>query len=292
MELRHLKYFLAVAETQSIRSAAQKVHVTQPAISRKIKELESELGVLLFDRLPKGLKLSRAGKVYQKELGAIIRQIDDANERIRQFAHTEYGSLALGAPDFVLWEGDVTRSINQFRQANLEVEFEVYSDTPMVLLKRLELNQIDGAFLYHFGELPSEYTVLPIAQDRLVLAYPVSWDAHVDAKMSIEELNTLPAVRLPRSTDPYYFDWQDRLFGQINWKPDVTQWAHGESTMLGLVASGNGVALVNERHFSRQSSMVAYTPLDIVPHKTPLNFVYKNTSDNPALDAFLTLLAG
>ncbi|MEI8634855.1 LysR family transcriptional regulator [Vibrio sp. PP-XX7] len=157
MELRHLKYFLAVAETQNIRLAAQKVHVTQPAISRKIKELETELEVQLFERLPKGLRLNRAGQIYQKQIGAIIRQIDDANEKVRQFSHTEYGSLAFGAPDFILWEGEITQYIKQFRNANLAVELEVYSDTPMVLLKRLELDQIDGAFLYYFSELSSEY---------------------------------------------------------------------------------------------------------------------------------------
>lgn len=290
MELRHLKYFLAVAETQNIRLAAQRVHVTQPAISRKIKELETELGVQLFDRLPKGLRLNRAGKIYQKQLGAVIRQIDDANEHVRQFTHTEYGSLALGAHDFVLWEGQINQCINQFRHDNHHVELEVYSDTPMVLLKRLELDQIDGAFLYHFSELPSEYSVQPIAQDKLVLAYPASWET-LSPSATIEELNLLPSVRLPRSVDPYYYDWQEILFNEIGWSPEVTQWAHGESTMLGLVAAGNGVAIVNERHFTRPSNMLCYTPLDVLPHTSPLSFVYKNTSDNPALMEFLQLLS-
>lgn len=291
MELRHLKYFLAVAETQNIRLAAQRVHVTQPAISRKIKELETELGVQLFDRLPKGLRLNRAGKIYQKQLGAVIRQIDDANEHVRQFTHTEYGSLALGAHDFVLWEGQINQCINQFRHDNHHVELEVYSDTPMVLLKRLELDQIDGAFLYHFSDLPSDYSVHPIAQDKLVLAYPSKWGKTFSPKTNIEELNLLPSVRLPRSVDPYYYDWQEILFNEIGWSPEVTQWAHGESTMLGLVAAGNGVAIVNERHFTRASNMLCYTPLDVLPHTSPLSFVYKNTSDNPALMEFLQLLS-
>lgn len=291
MELRHLKYFLAVAETQNIRLAAQRVHVTQPAISRKIKELETELGVQLFDRLPKGLRLNRAGKIYQKQLGAVIRQIDDANEHVRQFTHTEHGSLALGAHDFVLWEGQINQCINQFRHDNHHVELEVYSDTPMVLLKRLELDQIDGAFLYHFSELPSEFSVHPIAQDKLVLAYPSNWGKTFSPKTSIEELNLLPSVRLPRSVDPYYYDWLEVLFQEIGWTPEVTQWAHGESTMLGLVAAGNGVAIVNERHFTRPSNMLCSTPLDVLPHTSPLSFVYKNTSDNPALMEFLQLLS-
>lgn len=266
------------------------MHVTQPAISRKIKELETELGVLLFDRQPKGLRLNRAGKAYQKQLGAIIRQIDDANEHVRQFTHT-HGSLALGVHDFVLWEGEMNQCVSQFCHDNHDVELEVYSDTPIVLLKRLELDQIDGAFLYHFSELSSEYVVQPIAQDKLVLAYPASWGRTISPSTTVEALNLLPAVRLPRSVDPYYFDWQEALFHEIGWTPAVTQWAHGESTMLGLVAAGNGVAIVNERHFTRSSNMICYTSLDVVPHTSPLSFVYKKTSDNPALMAFLQCLS-
>ncbi|WP_261884134.1 LysR family transcriptional regulator [Vibrio pelagius] len=292
MELRHLKYFLAVAETQNIRLAAQKVHVTQPAISRKIKELETELGVQLFERLPKGLRLNRAGKAYQKELGAILRQISDANERVRQFSHSDYGSLTIGVPDFVLWEGEVNQAINQFRNDNQGVELELYSDMPAVLLKRLELEQIDGTFLYRFSELPSEYSMQPIAQDRLVLAYPNNWADKVSPSMSIDELNQLPFIRLPRVVDPEYYDWQESMLNDIGWIPKVTQWAHGESTMLGLVAAGSGVAIVNERHFSRHSDKFCSTPLDILPHTFTLGFVYKNKSDNPALIEFLHLLSG
>lgn len=290
MELRHLKYFLAVAETQNLRLAAQKVHVTQPALSRKIKEIEEELGLQLFDRLPKGLHLNRTGKFYQKQLGGIIRQIDDANERVRQFTHTERGSLTLGAPDFVLWQGEVNQSIRQFRHRYHDVELEMYSDTPIVLQKRLELDQIDGAFLYHYAELPPEYSVQPIAQDKLVLAYPASWESSITSSLSIEKLNQFPAVRLPRSVDPYYYDWLEQLFSRIHWAPNTVEWAHGESTMLGLVASGSGVAIVNERHFSRPSTMIQYTSLEQLPDTSPLSFVYKNTSDNPMLMRFLQLL--
>lgn len=290
MELRHLKYFLAVAETQNIRSAAKKVHVTQPAISRKIKELEDELGVQLFDRLPKGLSLNKAGKVYQKHLGAIFRQIEDANAKVRQFAKTEYGSLALGAPDFILWQGEVTNQINHFRIDNPQVELEVFSDSPVVLLKRLELEQIDGTFIYFYPELTAEYATKVISEDRLVLAYPASWEREISSAISIDELNQLPAIRLPQSADPFYFEWQETLFQQLGWAPQTVQWAHGENTMLGLVAAGYGVAIVNERHFARHSDQVRYTPLDMLPQRASLSFVYKETSDNPALATFLKLL--
>ncbi len=291
MELRHLKYFLAVAETQNIRSAAQKVHVTQPAISRKIKELESELGVQLFDRLPKGLSLNRAGKVYQKQLGAIIRQIEDANAKVRQFAQTEYGTLALGSPDFVLLEGPAAHALQQFRRDNSDIDLEVFSDTPMVLLKRLELEQVDGVFGYFMPPLEDEYAVEPVTHDKLVVAFPKRWRDKLSKTMTIDQLNQLPAVRLTKSADPHYFEWQETLFHDLGWAPKRTQWAHGESTVLGLVAAESGIAIVNERHFLRQSDSIDYMPLDILPNDITLNFIYKQHSDNPALNLFLQCLS-
>ena len=291
MELRHLKYFLAVAETQNIRLAAQKVHVTQPAISRKIKELESELGVQLFDRLPKGLSLNRAGKVYQKQLGAIIHQIEDANAKVRQFAQTEYGTLALGSPDFVLLEGPAAQALQQFRRANNNIDLEVFSDTPMVLLKRLELEQVDGVFGYFMPPLDDEYAVEVVAQDKLVLAFPASWRDRLSKTMTIEALNQFPAVRLTKSADPHYFEWQDALFHDLGWTPKSTQWAHGESTVLGLVAAESGVAIVNERHLLRHTNSIDCIALDLLPNDVTLNFIYKQHSDNPALNLFLKCLS-
>ena len=290
MELRHLKYFLAVAETQNIRLAAKKVHVTQPAISKKIKELETELGVQLFDRLPKGLSLNKAGEIYQKRLGPIMVQIAEANAKVRQFANTEYGSLGLGAPDFLLWGGEVTQVMNQFRSSNDKVELEMFSDSPAVLLKRLELDQIDGTFVYSFSPLPSEYEAKEVARDRLVLAYPVSWSSKVSSSMSIDDLNQLPAVRFARSADPQYFEWQEMVLHQLGWLPSNVQWAHGEGTMLGLVAAQAGIAIVNERHASRPSPLVEFMPLDNLTKTITLHFVYKKSADNPALNTFLTLL--
>lgn len=287
MELRHIKYFLAVAETQNIRLAAEKVHVTQPAISRKIKELESELGVELFDRISKGIKLNRVGKMYQKEVAGLLRQLDDANDKVKQYANIEHGSFALGVPDFILLASDVNQCVNQFRQENHRVSLEVFSDMPLILLKRLELDQIDGAFFYHLPHLSDEYISKDVSRDRLVLAYPNCWNREIHSSLSIQELNDLPMIRLPRSFDKLFYDWQSMLFSKIGWAPNSTQWAHGESTMLGLVAAGNGVAMVNERHFTRHSDMICSTPLDILPQTMTLKFVYKKESTNPILKAFL-----
>jgi DNA-binding transcriptional LysR family regulator len=97
MELRHLRYFVAVAETENVlRASTQKLHVSQPAVSRQIRDLEDELGVQLFERSGKAVSLSDAGSLFLKEARAILERTDEAVRNVRAFAHTGETELHVG----------------------------------------------------------------------------------------------------------------------------------------------------------------------------------------------------
>src|ERR1700736_6114433 len=97
MELRHLRYFVAVGETQNVlRAATQKLHVSQPAVSRQIRDLEDELGVQLFERTGKAVSLSDAGSLFLKEARAILERTDEAVRNVRAFAQTGETELHVG----------------------------------------------------------------------------------------------------------------------------------------------------------------------------------------------------
>lgn len=289
MELRHLKYFLAVAETENIRAASNIVHVTQPAISRQIQELEQELGVELFERLPRGLKLNRAGQLYQKHVQEVLRKLDEANRQLQQFMTAAEGYLSLGAVDVVLWEGKVPGSVRQFRQDHANVTLEIRTDNSPQLLELLSNDMIDGAFVYLFSDLPTDIDIFPIGTDQLRLAYPAEWQADRD-ELSLSSLHAHPMIRFPRGTYPAYYDWQQTLFTHLDLRSAVTQWAHNESAILGLVATGIGFAVVNERQTSRHSKFIHFIDIPENNARLPLVFIYKKTNDNPALCAFIELL--
>lgn len=289
MELRHLKYFLAVAETENIRAASSIVHVTQPAISRQLQELEQELGVELFERLPRGLKLNQAGKHYQKHIQEIFRQLDEANRQLQQFMVAANGHLSLGAVDVVLWEGKVPAIIRQFRQSHSNVTLEMRTDNSPELLALLNRELIDGAFVYLFDALPEGFDHYAIAKDRLKLVYPTEWQ-NDDHELSFQSLQTFPMIRFPRGVYPSYYDWQQNLLTRLGFNPTVTQWAHNESAMLGMVATGNGFAIVNECQGSLRSKLIHFIDLPINNAVLPLMLVYKKSNDNPALRALITLL--
>jgi LysR family transcriptional regulator, benzoate and cis,cis-muconate-responsive activator of ben and cat genes len=97
MELRHLRYFVAVAETQNVlRASTQKLHVSQPAVSRQIRDLEDELGVQLFERTGKAVSLSDAGSLFLKEARSILERTDEAVRKLRAFAHGGETELHIG----------------------------------------------------------------------------------------------------------------------------------------------------------------------------------------------------
>src|SRR5438046_9564668 len=107
MELRHLRYFVAVGEEQHYNRAAQRLRVAQPALSRQIQDLEEEIGFKLFDRLPRGVKLSTAGKVFLEDAQRILQQVAEAATRARGAALGPSGTLRVGFVERVAWHGGV-----------------------------------------------------------------------------------------------------------------------------------------------------------------------------------------
>src|SRR5579862_5523542 len=115
MELRHLRYFVAVGEDQHYGRAAERLGIAQPALSRQIQDLEKELGFVLFDRLPRGVKLSAAGKLFLSDARRILHDVDDAKRRAERVAAGKAGTLRIGFVEVFSWHGVVPDSFRQFR---------------------------------------------------------------------------------------------------------------------------------------------------------------------------------
>src|ERR1700694_2844613 len=117
MELRHLRYFVAVGEEQHYGRAAERLHVAQPALSRQIQDLEKEMGFVLFDRLPRGVRLNAAGKLFLADARRILQDVDKAKLRAERIAHGKAGTLRIGIATALSWHGIVVESFRQFRRA-------------------------------------------------------------------------------------------------------------------------------------------------------------------------------
>jgi Transcriptional regulator len=131
MELRHLRYFVAVGEDQHYGRAAQRLRVAQPALSRQIQDLEEEIGFKLFDRLSRGVKISAAGKLFLEDARRILQQVNEATTRAARVAHGKSGTLRIGFTESASWHGVVPDSFRQFRQQQPDAELQLNPSTSL-----------------------------------------------------------------------------------------------------------------------------------------------------------------
>src|ERR1700747_848865 len=125
MELRHLRYFLAVGEEQHYARAYHRLGVAQPALSRQIQDLEKEIGFKLLDRLPRGVKLNAAGKLFLEDAKRILQEVGEATARAARVAHGQSGTLRVGFTENASWHGVVPDSFRRFREQQPDAELQL-----------------------------------------------------------------------------------------------------------------------------------------------------------------------
>ena len=148
MELRHLRYFVGVGEEQHYGRAAKRLGIAQPALSRQIQDLERELGFALFDRLPRGVKLSAAGKLFLDDARRILQHVDEARVRAERVASGKAGTLRMGFVESISWHGVVPDSFRRFRLRQPDAELELH---PMLSAQQAEAvrsGKLDAGFIF------------------------------------------------------------------------------------------------------------------------------------------------
>src|SRR5258708_28646600 len=172
MELRHLRYCVGVAEEQHFGRAAERLHVAQPALSRQIQDLEKEMGFLLFDRLPRGVRLNAAGKVFLGDARRILQDVVEAKLRAERIAHGLAGTLRIGIATAVSWHGLVVDSFREFRRHQPGVELELHHLLSVHQIEAVLSGRLDAGFAASMTPWSRELAHREIAQDRMVLAAP------------------------------------------------------------------------------------------------------------------------
>ena len=290
MELRHLRYFIAVAELRSVRAASEQLHVTQPAISRQIQDLEDAIGAALFERTPRGLKLTPAGNAYLSEAREILARVDAANRLARRIASGVQGCLRIGFVENAAWSGIVSRALSAFEQAAPNVALEL---TPMNTPEQLEAlvaGRLDGGFCYRFGAMPEGVSSVHVLDQNVVLAVPESWPHGSAGAVDVRELAGTPFIAFPRRVYPAYYDRLLSACAERGLTLDIRQEAATETAILSLVSAGMGVAIVNAANLDRPPARVRFVALRDLSVPLPLEFCFVAQEANPALKRFAELL--
>src|ERR1700732_2889678 len=156
MELRHLRYFVAIGEEQHYGRAARSLRVAQPALSRQIQDLEEELGFKLFDRLPRGVKLSAAGRLFLEDARRILHQVSEAAARAARVARGQSGTLRVGFTENASWRGIVPDSFRRFRERQPDAELQLTPAGSLEQLEAIRSGRLDAGFVFNVPKTDPE----------------------------------------------------------------------------------------------------------------------------------------
>lgn len=242
IELRHLRYFLVVAEELHFSRAADRLDIAQPPLSQMIQRLERELGVSLFHRTKRRVSLTDAGIIFQEEAKRTLAQAERAVSRVRRASRGELGRLVVG---FI---GSATYSVlppivRRFREQYPEVDLHLQELSTVQQIQALREGQLQVGFLRPFAHEPTLKSTV-VLREPLVVAMPEQHRLSQQAKIAMRALTNEPFILFPRSLAPELHDQIISLCQRARFSPHVVQEAMQLPTIVSLVAAGIGVAII------------------------------------------------
>ena len=287
MELRHLRYFVAVAEDQHYGRAAERLHVAQPALSRQIQDLEREIGFRLFDRLPRGVRLSSAGKAFLEDARSILRQVGAATDRAGRVARGFAGTLRVAFPESASWHGIVPDSFRLFRKEHPDAVLQLNPMSSVDQPKALRAGALDVGFIFDLPKPDPELNQLVVATERLVLAAPRSHVVTKNGRLRLRDLADADFISFARRQSPAFYDRLIQACVRRGLNPRIVQEVVDQATVLCLVACGLGVAFVSEATRWRCPKDVVLRPVADLSLTIDFHLVWRKDNTSPLLAAFI-----
>lgn len=285
MELRHLRYFVAVAEQLHFRHAAEIMHVAQPALSQQIKQLEEEIGVTLFERSRHKVRLTPAGKAFYDNARRILQQADHAVAKSRKVESGDAGTIRIG---FVS-----TAAIRVLPVALKKLQKQV----PLAEIELNELaagEQVDGLYreqldigFVHAKLSRDVFKTKVVARDRLIVAVPCSCRLAGPGRVDLKDLASWTAIMPAGHSSSGFYEQVRTAYQRAGVRPERIHNTRLLQTGLLLVAAGLGVSLVPESFQSMHVKGVVYKKLRVEPPLCELVAVWRRDNDSPLLRRFI-----
>jgi DNA-binding transcriptional LysR family regulator len=259
MELRHARYFIAVAEELNFRRAAQRLHVAQPPLSAQIKALENELGVRLFERTTRQVKLTPAGRVFLDECRALLEAAARAERLAREAEHGVAGILRLGiiSPAANAWLAQILRD---FRRRFPLVQLSLYDLTSTEQLQRLAANELDAGLLRPPIVLP-ELDFEFVNESEHVLAAPAGHPLASKRQLAWKDFHEQEMVLIHPRFQHGYYDAFFQACSKAGARPRPTQFANDIHTKMWLISAGFGIAPTTATIAEVQRPGLVFRPL-------------------------------
>ncbi|MBC7398960.1 MAG: LysR family transcriptional regulator [Mucilaginibacter sp.] len=287
MELRHLQYFKAVARHLHFRNAAASLFISQPPLSRQIKELEEELGVQLFLRNNKRVVLTEAGKYFATTVDSIFAQLEEGKNIARQIHQAaDSGELKIGYISSV-YQPHLAEVLKNLRDVFPYIKTSLYERPTIKQIEALEQGKLDVGIL-RAPVQSDKLTVQTLFFDPFIVVVP-------NARMQFDSLNDLanfikgkPFIFFNKEYAPHYYDKLVEICRRLGFKPDITHEVNNVHSIVQLVEAGLGVSILplslKQQYANLQLSFIDLTE---IPVSTEVVLAYKQSNLNAALKWFI-----
>ncbi|WP_130803387.1 LysR family transcriptional regulator [Acinetobacter ihumii] len=290
MELRHIRYFLVVADEKSFTRAAQRLGISQPPLSMQIKHLEDEIGTELFFRSAHGADLTPAGEAFLNAVQSIQQRVDDAVNLAQQVANGELGQLRLGFTGTAMLNPVLPHSVRLFQQQYPKIQLRLEEGNSLLLIDRLLNDQLDIALIRPPQHIPADLHILTLMNEPLVVVMPLERVIEKDIAIQLQTLKHENFIMAPRSVSAGLHDAVLQACRSHGLEPKIGQNAPQILSIVSLVAANLGVSLVPVSAMQLGIKGVQY--LDVAEPKPAVGFslAYRRNTHSQAAINFSSLI--
>jgi DNA-binding transcriptional LysR family regulator len=290
MELQQLRYFVAVAESEHVARAAERLHISQSPLSRQIRQLEDHLGLQLFERVKQRVRLTPAGRDFLEQARDLLSRAERMEDRARQVGKGEACSLSIGYCEGIIHNGRLPAALRHFRSAHPRVSLKLAAMRSGEQIDALERALIDIAFVYNLPKPSESLASRLLTSEPFVLALA---DDHPLAKKSMiapSDLDGMPWIALPKSINPAARERFLDACAASGFTPDIQFEVAQVSTTLGLVSARLGVAVMQASMRRMSPPGVVFKPIDWLPLSVHIHILWRARAQTAGMRHFMQAL--
>ncbi|MFS4456001.1 LysR family transcriptional regulator [Maribacter sp. 2304DJ31-5] len=288
LEVRHLAYFLAVAEELHFRKAAEKLYISQPGLSRQIKQMENRLQAQLFVRDKKRVSLTPAGHYLKRQAKSIFRELKETKRQIQLIGAGDTGEIRIG------FLGSAMQNVIPSLLLKLKDAFPKIKTS---LEERSNLNQVDAVLkddldigFVRLAKVPDELYMKTVYEDTFSLVLPQNYPMHAREYTGMHQFAENEFILFNQEYSPYYYETIMSICADAGFKPRVSHKSVHAQTIFKLVENNMGVAIVPTALQGGFQMAVKFIELKTLPQRAVLSVIWKKENANPVLKNCVDLL--
>lgn len=279
--LRRLRCFMAAANGESFGQAADRMNIARPAFSRHISQLEEELGVELFERGGRSARLTRAGRIYARQIEEVLSKLDIANANIANFSTNRRKLVRIGLPEFAAPDEDILGSINTARASHSNIDYAIAPMHSMDQVRAIEGAEIDIGFIYNWPGSSEALETYTVAIDPYVLAVPENHPLAAQDSISIADIRNENFVSISPELAPGSFNKLMSACSERYFTPRISQFAPTPNGLYTLIAAGIGISFVVNR--SRAPATVVKKPVRDLSLSVAVDLIWRRGETRSAV---------